>query len=108
GSSRTRTARASTAARSAEVCLRMSTQYSSRSIIRAIPRTWPSMRLSRRISCALSFEYEWRNCSVLSSAGMACPSRGVADSAEDRRDDVEGDPDAAVPAEERAADPEDG
>ena len=49
-SSRTRTASASTAARSADVCWRMSTQYSSRSIIRAMPRTWPSIRLRRRTS----------------------------------------------------------
>ena len=53
-SSSTRIDRASTAARSAAVCWRMSTQYSSRSIIRAMPRTWPSMRDSRRISWALS------------------------------------------------------
>ena len=45
---------ASTAARSAAVCWRMSTQYSSRSIMRAIPRTWPSIRLRRRTSWALS------------------------------------------------------
>ena len=46
----------STAARSAAVCWRMSTQYSSRSIIRAIPRTCPSIRDRRRTSWALSFE----------------------------------------------------
>ena len=46
---------ASTAARRAAVCWRMSTQYSSRSIIRAMPRTWPSIRDRRRTSWALSF-----------------------------------------------------
>jgi hypothetical protein len=44
------------AARSAAVCWRMSTQYSSRSIIRAMPRTWPSIRDRRRTRLALSFE----------------------------------------------------
>jgi hypothetical protein len=41
---------------SAAVCWRMSTQYSSRSIILAMPRTCPSIRLSRRISKARSLE----------------------------------------------------
>jgi hypothetical protein len=54
-SSRIRRPSASTAARSAAVCCRMSTQYSSRSTMRAIPRTCPSSRRNRLSRILRSF-----------------------------------------------------
>jgi hypothetical protein len=47
---------------------------------RAMPRTWPSIRESRRMSPALSFEYEWRNWSAAASVAArpsACATHAL-------------------------------